>query len=207
MERDCGGCHSLAIGDRGGRMTIPHGDPARAIAAIETYFGRAAQVSPPPEPRRRPGVSPEAERTTLTAAGRASGPAQAGRAIQSIFSPGGLCADCHQVSGQGRAFSVAKVGFTDRYLVRGGFDHRTEGHRPTDPGALPCAGCHAAQSSAQAVDLLIPHIGVCAGCHGKVRPEPMRAAAGECSTCHSYHAPRLPAPKAKAPVSLAAIWK
>lgn len=202
MEQDCEACHSLAIGDAGGRTRLPHAEPARVIAAINSYYAGAAAATPLDfVTRRRPGVASEAERASLVSAGRGSAPAQARRAIQAAFSPRGICFDCHLVTTSPDAPPlIGKVDLTDKpLLTRGRFDHRTPGHRSTDPGALPCAGCHAAESSQRTADLLMPHIAVCATCHGKRKEEVVQAAGAECSTCHSFHAPALPTRKPDKP--------
>ena len=196
MERDCGGCHDLSIGDAGGRRRLPHGDPGGVIAAIQGYFGQVAAAPLPADPRRRPGLAPEAERTVLLTAGRESGPARAAAAIRSVFADGGLCHDCHLVTPRaGAAPLIARVDLADHFLTRGGFDHRTPGHRPADPGGPPCATCHAASSSRDTADILMPHMSACATCHGKPREPSLPAASGDCVGCHSFHAPMTPVRK------------
>ena len=205
MVRDCEACHSLAIGEPAtGIGRLPHGEPAQVAAAIRAFYARLPAPAVPDPARRRPGISAEGARVALATSARPDAVRQAERAVQAAFLPGGVCAGCHVIAPQtAGAPVIAPVRLTSRYLMRGTFDHRTAGHRPGDPGGPACASCHAAESSSQASDLLLPSISQCATCHGKDKTQVKLAAPADCAECHSYHAPDLPARKPSAPAKVA----
>ena len=90
MERNCSQCHSLALTRVGGRvLSVPHGDTARAIAAILALGGRGG-ASPPGDGRPRPG---QIATTPLYSAGNG-----AVAMVRAAFSPRGVCYDCHVVT-------------------------------------------------------------------------------------------------------------
>jgi hypothetical protein len=62
-----------------------------------------------------------------------------------------------------------------RWLMHGNFDHNS--HR-----MLTCTECHAATTSQQTADVLIPRIDSCKQCHN-----PQVGARSDCSNCHRYH--------------------
>ncbi len=199
MERDCEACHSLAIGDAAlGVSRLPHGEPAQVIAAIRAFYARLP-APPVPEPgRRRPGLAAEGARVALAATVRPDAARQADHAVQAAFQSGGVCAGCHLLIPANKAADaplVAPVRLTSRYLMRGTFDHRTAGHRASDPGGPACISCHAAEASTKSSDLLLPSVGQCATCHGRDKTQVKQAASADCAECHSYHAPDLPSRK------------
>ncbi|UTA46828.1 hypothetical protein L1F30_11720 [Simiduia sp. 21SJ11W-1] len=50
-------------------------------------------------------------------------------------------------------------------------------------GRLACADCHAAKTSEQADDVLLPERRQCQSCHNQKAPEPLQ----QCATCHQFH--------------------
>ncbi len=182
MERDCGACHSLAIAVADGRIVdLPHGEPRRVVA---TLLALAPAAHPRPAvagaARRVPGSPPPSAGLAPSAAARAAAP----------FHDGGLCRDCHGVSGEsapGRLdFAIAPVHLTDRFYARSLFPH----DRHED---MRCASCHAAEMSVDAGDLLLPAIAICRDCHGNARwaaRNPGAEASGACTACHWFHPDR-----------------
>ena len=62
------------------------------------------------------------------------------------------------------------------------------GHGRHGTALTPCATCHAAQTSKDARDILMPAISVCRDCHvgsGGARKD--NVVASGCMTCHSFH--------------------
>lgn len=171
MERDCGACHSLALG--GG--TLPHGEPAAVVRAILASAGGGALLPA----RRPPGLAAPTGFARISAEARAGAPARGIATARAMFAPGGLCFDCHQVIAPARGldFKIAPVSLGDHYLRQGPFPHVRH-------AKAPCATCHAAASSRNASDLLIPGIATCRNCHGAAK---VAAAKAECENCHAWH--------------------
>ena len=206
METTCSGCHSLAFATAAGVRQLPHGEPAQVAGFLRNAYAWGGPVTGARSTgsRQRPGAAIQAHRNARNAAGL--GAAGAAQRLRGVFSQGGACFDCHTVTGSDAGFGIAPVSVTDAYLSRGAFNHRIEAHRLGPDGQPNCSRCHAASTSDQAGDLLLPKLSECAECHGRQTARQVQAAPADCSTCHSYHAPARPAPRdeSKQPVVAAA---
>jgi len=184
MERDCGGCHSLAYTRVDGQLrNLPHGELQKVV---DTLAGRTLTGSPPTG-RQRPGTI----RPTAFSASGAS-------AYRATFSRGGACYDCHTVAWAGDTVQMAPVKLPTKYLPRGGFDHSVPEHGgpgQAKTGGFKCADCHKASTSDKTADVLIPDLAKCATCHGKTTTQIAAADDADCATCHSFHAPGKATPK------------
>lgn len=184
MEKDCGGCHSLAYTREGGVLkNLPHGELQKVV---DTLAGRAL-VGSPGSNRQRPGTI----RPSAFAAGGAS-------AYRATFSKGGACYDCHTINWAGDTVQMAPVKLATKYLPRGGFDHSVPEHGgpgPSKAGGFKCADCHKAQTSDRASDVLIPDLKTCATCHGQPATKIAAADDADCTSCHSFHKPGQATPK------------
>jgi len=184
MEKDCGGCHSLAYTREGGQLkNLPHGELQKVV---DTLAGRSLMGSPG-STRQRPGSI----RPTMFAAGGAS-------AYRATFSRGGACYDCHTINWAGDTVQMAPVKLATKYLPRGGFDHSVPEHGgpgPSKAGGFKCADCHKAATSDRASDVLIPDLAKCATCHGQPAAKIAAADDADCTTCHSFHKPGQTTPK------------
>ncbi len=192
MEESCQMCHSLSLERVGNTVrTLRHGEPQLVKADLIAYY----RSTPPTRPinlggmsRRRPGEA-NAQRTAADYARAVRfRPSRADEAIRAVFSEGGACYDCHAVTGgQGGSlnFGIQPVAQTSRYLHKGWFSH--EPHAKEE-----CSTCHAAKSSDQATDLLIPGIKVCRDCHvgegGASLFSITKPVESTCAMCHEYHA-------------------
>lgn len=184
MERDCGGCHSLDFARSGGVIrTLRHGSPEQVVADLRDFYraGGTGTASSMGE-RQRPG-SGRLARFGTSVEGR----------IRAVFSEGGACYDCHMVEAPANPrsldFRIRPVKLADRFMSRAWFDHRDH-----DTKLTACGTCHAAATSDQAADLLLPGIGVCRDCHVGAHREDNKIAS-PCASCHTYHespgAPRV----------------
>jgi len=195
MERDCGGCHSLAYTRVDGQLrNLPHGELQKVV---DTLAGRRL-VGSPPSNRQRPGTI----RPTAFAASGAS-------AYRATFSRGGACYDCHTVAWAGDTVQMAPVKLATKYLPRGGFDHSVPEHGgpgAAKAGGFKCADCHKAATSDRTADVLIPDLAKCATCHGKTTTQIAAADDADCTTCHSFHAPGKATPKPGHPPLGALRW-
>jgi hypothetical protein len=183
MERDCGGCHSLAYTRVNGQLKdLPHGDLKGVADAFGMYSGPGSTGG---SNRMRPGTI----RPTTFPAGNVGG-------FRAAFSPGGTCFDCHTYGAPGAgdpaSLKMVPVKLTAHYMPRGAFDHAVPEHGgpgPAKAGGYKCADCHKAAVSDRASDVLVPDIAKCAACHGQPTTRTAAASGGECVTCHSFHAP------------------
>lgn len=201
MERDCGGCHSLAFARVGGQLkSLPHGD----LDKVAQAYGMTPTAPPVGgSDRMRPGTI----RPTAFSGGNVGG-------FRAAFSPGGVCFECHTYGNPGAAdpasLQMRPVKLTQTYMPRGAFDHSTPEHGgpgPAKAGAYKCQDCHKAETSDKSADLLMPDIAKCNACHGAPKTKTAAAASGECVECHSFHAPGKATPKPGHPPLETLRWK
>lgn len=186
MERDCQSCHSLTFESVGGvDRTLRHGEPAQVIADLYAYY----RSTPPSRPislggmaRRRPGEFAEGQTYNIYFREVGVRPSRAEDAVRAVFSRGGACYDCHTIfapAAGNRNWRVMDVHQTRRYFNHGWFDHA-----PHDEEE--CSSCHAAKTSGNANQLLIPGLASCRECHGG--EDSNADVASSCASCHEYHA-------------------
>jgi predicted CXXCH cytochrome family protein len=60
-----------------------------------------------------------------------------------------------------------------------------------------CGECHAAQTSANSEEVLMPGIETCRGCHGDETPTANKVASS-CLSCHAFHTHPVPMRSAEA---------
>ncbi len=181
MEASCESCHSLVSGRSGAGFTnLRHGDiddlredlmrldrgPRRSIVNGRTRPGQFAQGGRYYSNFGRPVAS----YLSLTNALR----------------PDGLCGECHlPTTTNGRA-DVMPVNLPDRFLHQGYFDHAA--HEDES-----CTDCHAADTSKEAMDLLLPDVESCRDCHlGETAVKTEKIVPSGCAMCHGYHTPTMP---------------
>jgi len=195
MEQDCGTCHSLDFATPGGIRQLPHGEPAKVVAALGGWLGGGGPFAGNPNAnRRRPGQIGEGS-------GPSSSPpvgAASVTAVNGAFGSGGACFDCHTVL-RSPTLGIQRVRTPTTFLSRGAFDHSVKEHRLDRRGQPNCAQCHAASTSDKSADLLLPSIATCAECHGQTLARTPAAAPANCETCHSFHAPSHPTPRPPRP--------
>jgi hypothetical protein len=175
MERDCEACHSLVYDKVGGAFrTLRHGHIAEMEAELALRAPRPAVVSG----RRRPGEFASGGLYYSNFTGGSG-------AVALAMSIGGVCGECHVPTGSGGKLGVMPVRQHSRYFAHGWFSH-------ADHKDEKCASCHAAKTSQNSSDLLLPGISRCRDCH---LGEDSRKAKvpSPCAMCHSYH-PRQGAP-------------
>jgi hypothetical protein len=185
MKKDCADCHSLAYARVGGELKyLPHGSESAALAAFERQSGGGGMAGG--STRERPGtIAP-----TLGAAPSASAMAS----YRAAISRGGVCFGCHElgVPAAGQP-DVHRVKLNNSYMPKGDFNHAIPAHNQFNAQHAPaakCADCHAARTSTQASDVLMPTKAACEKCHA-AQPQVAKELAGgtTCETCHSFHTP------------------
>ncbi len=188
MEEDCAMCHSLAFEEIGSTVrTLRHGEPDMVRADLRAYYrstGPSRPINLGGMKRRRPGAENDNRVASDYARAVQFRPSRANLAIQQVFSRGGACFDCHGVTpptARGRVdYGIKPVTQTDRYMHKGWFSH--EAHNDED-----CTSCHAATTSDNARDLLLPGIKTCRECHGG-EFQKSSDVPSSCAMCHDYHA-------------------
>jgi hypothetical protein len=186
MERDCQQCHALGFDRVGGTVrTLRHGDVRQVIADIRAHAASTRPASGFVEGmRRRPGAASLGAYQPVGVNGA--------QAVRAVFSRGGACFDCHQVTppktAGGLDYGIVPVRQQQRYLMHGWFDHGA--HK-----TAKCATCHAAAGSRAASDLLLPKLETCQSCHSGEKARPP-AIASTCVMCHGFH-PADGAPSAR----------
>jgi hypothetical protein len=183
MESNCAMCHTLAFARSGNTVrTLRHGDPEQVVAELRDFYRLRSPVAPltlAPSARRRPGEALRTEeRIRFQRSAHSPGVADA---VRAVFSRGGACYDCHQVSAPSPGsldFRIHPVAFQTRYIKHGWFDHRAH-------ATETCSSCHAAERSNSASDLLLPGIDTCRTCHGGEQSS--KPVVSSCAMCHDYH--------------------
>lgn len=186
MKRDCQMCHSLGLEVIDGTIrTLRHGEPDQVIADLRAWYRSTGPVVPTAlgsKTRRRPGNYAAGQVYHAYFGAVAARPGNAEQAIEAAFSKGGVCHDCHAVvppRSVGKAnWDIVPVHQTGRFFTKGWFDHKAH-------DTQTCESCHAAPSSKQARDLLLPDLTSCRTCHGGEQSD--TDVPSSCALCHSYH--------------------
>jgi hypothetical protein len=92
-----------------------------------------------------------------------------------LFEGGGGCRYCHRVEAGKDMWQIAPTDIPDRWLLHSTFRH--DSHR-----MLGCTECHAARTSTQTSDVLLPSVQSCKQCHSSAG-----GARDTCVECHLYH--------------------
>jgi Cytochrome c7 and related cytochrome c len=196
-EQHCRECHVLSVrvagdwaeenvGAAAERFSLepaPHQEPMKVRAALRERFTRFVQENPtvlasrePTEPPRwipdRPRAQPVVDK---------EGPwvnEQLQAAERMLFYGANGCRYCHKIDkarGAGDLPEYSPSSFISHWFPYAVFSH--ERHR-----MLRCTECHAAASSRDAKDVLLPTIDSCRQCHN-----PRQGARSDCAECHPYH--------------------
>lgn len=193
MDNHCRSCHSLSFDVLDPDVELPHGDLRSAIVAMEAHFIR--EFTDPELRSQRAGKKPRrvpGKRQALAScegSGLDCGRAEAAREAEYQFLETG-CITCHEVTDTGASdisdrWYVQPVRITGDWYPKHPFDHSA--HLAFSPSgeAEICSSCHAALSSEQSTDVLIPAKDNCLECHD----DRLGDAAVSCVGCHSFHMP------------------
>ncbi len=183
MEDSCEACHSLVSGRSGAGFTsLRHGSVADLMADLSRV--NRGPRRPVVTGRKRPGQF--ARGGTYNANfGR---PMSAYIAINRALERTGVCGECHiPTSNEGRR-DLIPVNLPDRFIWQGYFPHAAHGEDVAE-----CTDCHAADTSSEATDLLIPDLESCRDCHlGETAVKTEEIVPSSCAMCHGYHTPTMP---------------
>lgn len=182
MERHCQGCHRLELDPNYPQRAVPHGKPEEILYLVSEYFARLA-VEGAYWTRGQPAVSFDS-----TAEAREWAHGQALQAAGRMFEDR-ACATCHQVdrfdTAEGPRWEVRPARLTYNWFPESRFSHQR--HQ-----AMECSACHAAETSSEADDVLMPGIETCRDCHGGQQARGDRIGS-TCVTCHDFHTHARPA--------------
>lgn len=170
-ERDCRSCHQLELVVGEDMLRLPHAEPAAVRQQV-----RSAVAALPEEPlSRRPDSSP---RRRAGAEAERGGPVSADELVSEVFSTR-VCAKCHQPAqnAEGQP-DVQPVKLRSSWLVHARFTH-------ADHEWVSCGDCHAARSSEESEQLLLPDMATCRSCHRGVGSN--QGVRSTCIDCHGFH--------------------
>ena len=179
-QRQCARCHPLFFDERIDGAA-PHDTPDKVRAfvqdALARYIGaNPGEISKPDSLFRRVPLNfpRPAEPPARTPAEWVARRAAADERL--LWNK--TCAECHVRESPFPASSglpvFARTNITARWMPRAAFDHRPH-------LMVACTDCHAARTSTETADVLMPVEAVCATCHSPGRAE------SRCFECHRYH--------------------
>lgn len=187
FEQHCRACHTLQFDVRNPDLELPHGSVASVRAFLNSLPVQYADLA-----RRRGLITTEAVETFVMDQLRALYEERRELERDVLFTsdweaPAGVagvtdaprarypgCAKCHEVR-EGESPVVMPVVQTSRWFRDSLFSHTT--HRD-----ISCAECHAATTSRDTADVLVPSQASCVRCHG-----PQNTALNQCTVCHVFH--------------------
>jgi hypothetical protein len=176
--KTCAACHGLQF-DQRFTEGAPHDTPEVIHAFLLQKFQQ--YIAAHPAEVRVTGPDRGLPQKPLPVAVRVLAPEQwvAERVAESEqLLYGKTCKQCHALSfASGTALpTVAKSNITPRWMPHANFNH--DRHQ-----MVACTECHAALSSSETSDILLPGITTCEKCHHSGAD----AAESRCFECHTYH--------------------
>jgi hypothetical protein len=159
-----------------GRAAEPEPAPAPDTPRGGRLRGRAEEEAPAPDaPRGRRGRAAAEE---APAAPKSWASTQFETIEPGVFKQ--RCEYCHTVTREGGGpADVVPPAIPARWLPHSRFDHAA--HRP-----VACTECHAAATSTETKDVLLPKVETCQECH-----QPRVGARSGCVECHRFHDKKL----------------
>ena len=204
MEQHCASCHQLTFDPETPDRVVPHGSPEALIRNLQGYYAyqflnrnleetEVAEVKSPSLQRqaRRPGRSRgrqliggfaplETETLSLTKQSLDYIEGRVSEAALNLFERQ-TCTICHDVTRddtQDIPWRIKPVKLTDDWFPMAEFSHNSHKN-------MRCGGCHEAEDSPVATDVLMPRIGSCQSCHGG--EDASDRLQSTCITCHKFH--------------------
>jgi hypothetical protein len=176
--KTCAGCHGLQF-DKRFADEVPHDTPEVIHVFLVREF--TAYIAAHPAEVRVTGPVPGLPQKPQPVATRILTPQQwvverVAESEQLLY--GKTCKQCHALSfAPGAALPVvAKSNITPRWMPHANFNH--DRHQ-----MVKCTECHAALTSHETADILLPGIATCEKCHHQGAD----GAEARCFECHTYH--------------------
>jgi predicted CXXCH cytochrome family protein len=209
MEQHCASCHQLSFDPETPDRVVPHGAPKALIEQLEGYYayqflqqqslganaqlqGSPQKFDPPGEQReaRRPGKRRDRQIITemipiqstgepISLKAKAFIDQRVKEAATNLFERQ-TCTICHEITPQEGdvPWKILPVRITEDWMPLAEFSHDSHVN-------MSCVGCHDADTSTEATDVLMPDIGTCRACHGGEHSEDRLQST--CITCHNFH--------------------
>jgi hypothetical protein len=210
MEEHCSDCHALTFDPDTPNRVVPHGSPPDLMRTLREYYayeflnpGQGIKASGSEESAklelietrelRRPGklrdrksitelmVAPSIDQSaSLSERAQSYIEARVKDAASNLFEKQ-TCTICHEVTKTDDSnvpWHVEPVRLNETWMPLSIFKH--ESHKN-----MQCAGCHDAESSTEAADVLMPDIVSCRNCHGGEDAKGLLQST--CVTCHAFH--------------------
>lgn len=181
MREHCQSCHVLEFDEAVPGRQVPHASPDEVMTMLQEYFASAmltGRLATKAQGReiRIPGkiaLSVEEKRETLEEAQKL-----ADVRFDELIE--GVCMECHEPAEAAHAGAsngmpeLAPIRLTEHWMPKAHFGHASH------IAGQQCGDCHAAISSEQSSDVLMPGIEQCRDCH-------VKNLASTCMTCHGLH--------------------
>ena len=189
MEQQCSGCHSLSFDPAQPQKQLPHGVVEGVYPALEAHYlalafheGNDSDLPP----RRLPAKTPQSQSCKGDVA---CAQQQAIAETNRQFAQKG-CVTCHQVtelSGTDARsrWQVLPVRLNQDWYPAAHFNHQRHLTQQGKQGDALCLSCHAAKTSTQSADVLIPAQNTCTNCHGDAAIA--NKVTLQCASCHAFH--------------------
>ena len=176
--KNCVACHGLQF-DKRFTESVPHDTPDVVHAFLIQKFQQ--YIAAHPTEARVTGLDRDLPQKPLSLPVRMLTPQQwvAERVAESEqLLWGKTCKQCHALSfsASDGLPTVAKSNITARWMPHANFNH--DRHQ-----MVKCTECHAALTSHETADILLPGIATCEKCHHAGND----AAESQCFECHTYH--------------------
>jgi len=185
FETMCHSCHTLGFDTFAPGREVPHAKVAEVSFMLDEFYARRAleggvedrEAPGFVQTRRRPGDPPLSRQEQAEALTWARDKAR--KVADSVFT-GRACVTCHSVTPPqaDQGYRIAPVRVAGIWYDTARFSHNKH-------ETMGCKDCHAAATSQQASDLLIPDIANCRQCHAGAHGG--SKVASTCIDCHAYH--------------------
>ena len=207
MEQHCADCHQLTFDPSTPDRVVPHGSPPDLMRTLREYYAYQFISRDQPKPEatkveleipssrnvRRPGRQARTQSITdliaetqvdsskpLTQQANDFIEVRVNEAASNLFEKQ-TCTICHEikeVADLAVPWQVTPVHLNASWMPLSVFSHSSHKN-------MQCDGCHDAEFSSDAGDVLMPDIGSCRSCHGGEHAENLLQSS--CIACHEFH--------------------
>ena len=208
MEQHCADCHQLTFDPATPDRVVPHGSPPDLMRTLREYYAYQFLTRNQPQSEstemvelelvesravRRPGRQARTQSITeliaqsqiddskpLTEQANEFIEARVAEAASNLFEKQ-TCTICHEISevdNQVVPWQVTPVKINNSWMPLSVFSHSKHKN-------MNCEGCHDAEYSSDALDVLMPDLGSCRSCHGGEHADDLLQST--CIACHEFH--------------------
>jgi predicted CXXCH cytochrome family protein len=208
MEQHCADCHQLTFDPSTPDRVVPHGSPPDLMRTLREYYAYQFISRDQPKPEvasnvqlempisrdvRRPGQRARTQSISdliaetqidnskpLTQQASDFIEARVNDAAENLFEKQ-TCTICHEITeveDLAVPWQVTPVHLNSSWMPLSVFSHSSHKN-------MQCDGCHDAEFSSDAGDILMPDIGSCRSCHGGEDADNLLQSS--CIACHEFH--------------------